>query len=49
MQVGYVKIGDFRQMTRYNSKTLTVAGVVNLVWSQVYHTERSSLFAARLP
>ena len=28
-----VKIGDFRQITRYNSKTLTVASVVNLVRS----------------
>jgi len=49
MQVGYVKIGDFRQMTRYNSKTSTVASVVNLVRSQVYHTERPPLFTARLP
>jgi len=26
-----------------------VASVVNFVWSQVYHTERSPWFAARLP
>jgi len=26
----------------------TVTNVVNLVWSQVYHTERPPLFAARL-
>jgi len=31
MQVGYVKIGDFRQISRHNSKTSTVASVVNLV------------------
>jgi len=36
-------------MTRYNSKTSTVASVVNLVRSQVYHTERPPLFVARLP
>ena len=36
-----VKIGDFRQITGYNSKTLTVASVVNFV----YHTERPPLFA----
>jgi len=48
MQVEYVKIGDCQQITRYKSKTSTVASVVNLVWSQVYHTERASLFAARL-
>jgi len=48
-QVGQVKIGDFRQITRYNSKTSTVANVVNLVQSQVYHTERPPLFAVRLP
>jgi len=48
MQAGYVKIGDFRQITRYNSKTSTVADM-NLVRSQVYHTERPPLFAARLP
>jgi len=40
---------EFRQITRYNSKTSTVASVVNLVRSQVYHTERPPLFAARLP
>jgi len=31
MQVRCVKIGDFRQITRYNSKISTVANVVNLV------------------
>jgi len=46
MQVGYVKIGDFWQMTRYNSKMSTVASVVNLLRSQVYHTEGPPLFAA---
>ena len=46
---GVVKIGDVRQITRYNSKTSTVASVVNLIRSQVYHTERPPLFAARLP
>jgi len=49
MQVGQVKVGDFRQITRYNSKTSTVASAINLVWSQVYHTERPPLFAARMP
>jgi len=49
MQVQYVKIGDFRQITCYNSKTSTVASIVNLVRSQFYHTERPPLFAARLP
>ena len=34
MQVGLVEIGDFRQVTRYNSKTSIVASVVNLVRSQ---------------
>jgi len=48
MQVGLVKIGEFRQITRYNSKTSTVASVVNLVRSQVYHTERPPLFAEML-
>ena len=33
MQVAWVKIGDFQQIARYNSKTSTVAGVVNLVRS----------------
>ena len=33
-----VKIGDFRQITCYNSKTSTVANFVNLVRSRVYHT-----------
>jgi len=46
MQMGYVKIGDIRQIARYNSKTSTVASVVNLVRSQVYHTKRPPLFAA---
>jgi len=49
MHVGYVKIGDFQRITRYNSKTLTIASIVNLVWSKVHHTERPPLFAARLP
>jgi len=50
MQVGYVRIGDFRQITRYNSKTSTVASVANVVRAQVYHSERERppLFAARL-
>jgi len=47
MHVGQVKIGGFRQITRYNSNTSTVASVVNLVRSQVYHVVRPSLFAAR--
>ena len=34
MQVWKVKISDFRQITGYTSKTLTVANVVNLVRSQ---------------
>ena len=43
------KITDLRQITRYNSKMSTVASTVNLVWSQVYHSERPPhLFAARL-
>ena len=46
MQVEYITIGDFRQITRYNSKPLTVASVVNLVRAQVYDTERPPLFAA---
>jgi len=33
--------------TRYNSKTTTVASVVNLIRPQVYHSERPPLFAAR--
>jgi len=45
MQAAYVKIGDFL----LNSKSSTVVSFVNLVWSQVYHTERPPLFAARLP
>jgi len=49
MQAGYVKIGDIRQTTCSNSKTSTVASVVNLVPSQVYDIERPPLFAARLP
>jgi len=40
MQVALVKIGDFRQITRYNSETSTVSSIVNLVRSQVSHTER---------
>jgi len=48
MQVGSVKIVDFRQMTSYNSKASTDASVVDLVWSQNYHTEHPPLFAARL-
>jgi len=43
-----VKIGNFRQITRYNVKASTIASVVNLVRSQIYHTERPPLFAARL-
>jgi len=46
MQLGLVKIGDFRQITRYNLKT--VASVVNLVLSKVYHTESPPLFVACL-
>ena len=46
---GQVKIGNFRQITRYNSKTSTVASIVNLVRLQIYYTERPPLFAARLP
>jgi len=49
MQVRYVKIGDIRQITRYNTKKSTVTSAVNLVRSQVYNTERLSLFAALLP
>jgi len=39
---GWLKFGDFRQIARYNSKTSTFASVVivNLVRSQVYHSER---------
>ena len=38
---GRLKLATFdRQITRYNSKTSTVASIVNLVRSQVYHTER---------
>jgi len=49
MQVGYpkLKLATLDKINCYNSKTSTVASVVNLVWSQVYHTERPSLFAAR--
>jgi len=47
MQVRWVKINDFRQTTRTRKKS-TVVSVVNLARSQVYHTERPSLFAARL-
>ena len=46
MHVGLT--GDFRQITRYNPKTLTVASVVDLIRSQVYHAEHPPLFAARL-
>jgi len=46
MQVGYAKIDDFRQTTGHNSKTSIVASIVNLVRSQVYHTERPPSFAA---
>jgi len=49
MRLWLVEIGDFRQITRYNSKTSTVASVVNLVQAQVYHTERPPLSVARLP
>jgi len=49
MQVGSVKIGDFQQITAITWKTSTVASFINLVQSQVYHTERPPLFAARLP
>jgi len=38
MQVGVVKIGDFRQITRYNSETSIFASIVNLIRSQVSHT-----------
>jgi len=48
MQVGYVKIDDFRQITRYNPKTSTVTSVVNLFCSQVYPAVRPPLFAACL-
>ena len=40
MLVGYVKIGDFRQITHYNVKTSPVASVFNLIRSQVYDNER---------
>jgi len=46
---GQVKIGNFRQITCYDSKTSTVASIVNLFRSQIYYTERPPLFAARLP
>ena len=49
MQEGYAKIDNFRQITRCNSKTPTVVSVANLVLSQVYHSERPPLLAARLP
>jgi len=45
---GMLKLATFDK-TRCNSKTLTVASIVNLVWSQVYHSERPPLFAAYLP
>jgi len=44
-----VAVGNFRQMTRYTSKTSTVANVVHLVRSQIRHTERPPFFSARLP
>ena len=44
-----VKIGDFRQITCCKSKTSTVASVVKIVRSQVYHPERPPLLAERLP
>jgi len=43
---GWVKIGDFHQITHYNSKASTIASVVNLVRLPFYHTERPPLFAA---
>jgi len=49
MQAWSVKIGDFRQITRYSSKTSTVVSVDNSVRSQIYRTDRPDLFAARLP
>jgi len=49
MQVDYIKIGDFQQITRNSSKTSTVASAVNVLQSKVYHTERPPLFAARWP
>jgi len=49
MQVGWVKIGDIRQTTRYNSKASIVVSVVNLVRWKLYHNQRPPLFAARLP
>jgi len=30
MQVGYVKIGDFQQLTRYNSKTVEDRCIVSI-------------------
>jgi len=47
-QVGYVKIGDFQQITHYNLKTSTITSVVNLVWLHVYHTKHPPLFTAHL-
>ena len=46
-----IKIGNFRETTHYNynSKSSTVASAVNLVQSQVYHTQHSPLFAACFP
>jgi len=37
-RLGRLKFATFDK-TRYNSKTSTVASVLNLVQSQVYHTE----------
>jgi len=45
----WVYVGDFRKITGYNSKTSTVASVVNLVRSQVYDSQHPCLFAALLP
>jgi len=36
-----------KKLKRYNSKTSTVTSVVNLVRSQMFHTERPLLFATR--
>jgi len=47
MQVGWVKTGNFRQITRYNSKTSTVVTVVNLVRSQAYSVHLCSQHVCR--
>jgi len=49
MQAEKVKIGNYLRITRYNSKTSAITSIVNLVQSQVCHTEHPPLFAARLP